>query len=188
MGLLAGGVLANSLLLVYLAIGAAALAAIMLTVGVLIWREEVFGASSAAQAIPAAKQTAGPSPVLSATGVAQPGRPAGGAVGNVATIGATAQDDFVVEPPPRAAATPGLGGPPGTAAIPRLASSPATAGAARLGRAPRPAGAVGVPGTAESGRACRAAGLGGPGTREQVAVGRLARTASRARPRPRAGR
>ena len=102
MGLLAGGVLANSLLLVYLAIGAAALAAIMLTVGVLIWREEVFGASSAAQASPAAKQTAGPSPVLAATGVAQPGRSAGGAVGNVATIGAAAQDDFVVEPPPPA--------------------------------------------------------------------------------------
>ena len=49
MGLLASGVLANSLLLVYLAIGAAALAAIMLTAGVLIWREEVFGPTSAAR-------------------------------------------------------------------------------------------------------------------------------------------
>jgi hypothetical protein len=102
MGLLASGVLANSLLLVYLAIGAAALAAIMLTAGVLIWREEVFGPSSAAQASPAAKQAAGPSPVLAATGVAQPGRSAGGAAGDVVTIGALAQDDFVVEPPPPA--------------------------------------------------------------------------------------
>lgn len=103
MGLLAGGVLANSLLLVYLAIGAAALAAIMLTVGVLIWREDVFGPSSAAQASPAAKQAAGPSPVLAATGVASPGRSAGGTADDVATIGATAaQDDLVAEPPPRA--------------------------------------------------------------------------------------
>ena len=59
MGLLAGGVLANSLLLVYLAIGAAALAAIMLTVGVLIWREEVFGPTSTAKASPTAKRAAG---------------------------------------------------------------------------------------------------------------------------------
>src|SRR5215472_13767341 len=101
MGLLAGGVLANSLLLVYLAIGAAALAAIMLTAGVLIWREEVFGPSAAAQAGPAAKQAAGPSPVLAVTGVAQAGRSAGGAAGDLA-IGAAAQDDFVVEPPPPA--------------------------------------------------------------------------------------
>jgi len=101
MGLLAGGVLANRLLLVYLAIGAAALAAIMLTAGVLIWREEVFGPSSAAPASLAAKQAAGASPVLAATGVAQPGRSAGGPA-DVTTIGAAAQDDFVMEPPPPA--------------------------------------------------------------------------------------
>jgi hypothetical protein len=87
MGLLAGGVLANSLLLVYLAIGAAALAAIMLTAGVLIWREEVFGPSSAGQASPAAKQAAGPSPVLTATGVAQPGWSVGSAADHVTMIG-----------------------------------------------------------------------------------------------------
>jgi hypothetical protein len=99
MGLLAGGVLANSLLLVYLAIGAAALAAIMLTVGVLIWREEVFGPTSAAKASPTAKRAAGPSPVLAATGVAQQGRSAGGRAADVATIGAAAaQDDFIAEP------------------------------------------------------------------------------------------
>jgi hypothetical protein len=107
MGLLAGGVLANSLLLVYLAIGAAALAAIMLTVGVLVWREEVFGPTSAAKTRPTAKLTAGPSPVLAATGVAQQGRSAGGRPADVATVGAAAaQDDFVAEPllpalPPR---------------------------------------------------------------------------------------
>jgi hypothetical protein len=102
MGLLVGGVLANSLLLVYLAIGAAALAAIMLTAGVVIWREEVFGPSSAARASPAAKQVAGPLPVLAATGVAQPGRSAGRAADDLATIGAAARDDLVVEPPPPA--------------------------------------------------------------------------------------
>jgi len=106
MGLLAGGVLANSLLLVYAAIGAAALAAIMLTAGVLIWREEVFGPTSAAKASPTAKRAAGPSPVLAATGVAQQGRSAGGRAPDVATIGAAAQDEFVAEPllpalPPR---------------------------------------------------------------------------------------
>src|SRR5215469_14838329 len=102
MGLLAGGVVANSLLLVYLAIGAAALAAIMLTLGVLIWREEVFGPSSAAQASPAAKQAAGPSPVLAATGAAQPGRSAGRPADDITRIGAAARDEFVVEPPPPA--------------------------------------------------------------------------------------
>jgi hypothetical protein len=102
MGLLAGGVLANSLLLVYLAIGAAALAAIMLTAGVLIWREEVFGPTSAAKASPTAKRATGPSPVLAATGVPQPGRSPGGTAADVATIGAAAQDYLVAEPPPPA--------------------------------------------------------------------------------------
>ena len=43
LGLLLGGVLTNSLPLVYLSIGLAALAAVMLTVGVVIWRGEIFG-------------------------------------------------------------------------------------------------------------------------------------------------
>ncbi|MGC1289571.1 MAG: hypothetical protein WA895_42165, partial [Streptosporangiaceae bacterium] len=47
MGLLAGGVLTNSLLLVYLAIGVAALSAIMLAVGLVIWRGDIFGEGSA---------------------------------------------------------------------------------------------------------------------------------------------
>src|SRR5258708_37257572 len=89
MGLLAGGVLANSLLLVYLAIGAAALAAVMLTVGVVVWREEVFGespagqAGQASQAGQAARQAVGLSPVLAAAGASAPGRPRAGAGGEV---------------------------------------------------------------------------------------------------------
>jgi hypothetical protein len=75
MGLLAAGVLGNSLLLVYLAIGAAALAAVMLTVGVVIWREEVFGDSPAGQA---ADQVAGRSPALAAVGGPAAGGPAAG--------------------------------------------------------------------------------------------------------------
>jgi hypothetical protein len=78
MGLLAAGVLGNSLLLVYLAIGAAALAAVMLTVGVVIWREEVFGDSPAGHAGQAANQVAGPSPALAAVGGAAAASPAAG--------------------------------------------------------------------------------------------------------------
>jgi hypothetical protein len=47
MGLLAGGVLTNSLLLVYLAIGVAALSAVMLAVGLVVWRGNIFGDASA---------------------------------------------------------------------------------------------------------------------------------------------
>jgi hypothetical protein len=50
MGLLAAGVLTNSLLLVYLAIAVAALSGVMLAVGVLIWRGDIFGRVPAAQA------------------------------------------------------------------------------------------------------------------------------------------
>jgi hypothetical protein len=102
MGLLAGGVLANSLPLVYLAIGAAALAALMLTAGVLIWREEVFGPSPASREGQAARSAVGPSPVLAATGAAPTGWSAGGRGDDAAANGAAAPDDFVVEPPPPA--------------------------------------------------------------------------------------
>src|SRR5260370_4726914 len=90
MGLLAGGVLANSLLLVYLAIGAAALAAVMLTVGVVVWREEVFGespagqAGQASQAGQAARQAVGLSPVLAAAGASAAGAAAPGPAARVA--------------------------------------------------------------------------------------------------------
>ena len=50
LGLLIGGVLTNSLLLVYLSIGVAALAAVMLIVGVVIWRGDVFGDAPAGRA------------------------------------------------------------------------------------------------------------------------------------------
>ena len=60
MGLLAAGVLTNSLLLVYLAIGVAALAAVMLTVGVVIWRGEIFGDAPAGQAAAPASEAAAP--------------------------------------------------------------------------------------------------------------------------------
>ena len=46
MGLLAGGVLANSLLLVYLTIAVAAVAMVMLVAGVVIWRGEIFGGAA----------------------------------------------------------------------------------------------------------------------------------------------
>jgi predicted lipid-binding transport protein (Tim44 family) len=46
-GLLVAGAVSGSLLLVYLAIGVAALALLMLVIGVVIWREELFGDSAA---------------------------------------------------------------------------------------------------------------------------------------------
>src|SRR5260221_14446997 len=93
MGLLAGGVLANSLLLVYLAIGAAALAAVMLTAGVVIWREEVFGASPASQPGRAAQggsQAPGPSLALAVAGASPAGQSAGGTADDVAAGGVAA--------------------------------------------------------------------------------------------------
>jgi len=47
LGLLVGGVLTSSLVLVYAAIGAAALAGILLAIGVLFRRDEIFGSSPA---------------------------------------------------------------------------------------------------------------------------------------------
>jgi hypothetical protein len=106
MGLLAGGVLANSLLLVYLAIGAAALAAVMLTVGVVIWREEVFGASPAGQpglAGQGGSQASGPSLALAAAGTSPAGRSAGGIADDLAAVGvAAAHGDLAMEPSPAA--------------------------------------------------------------------------------------
>ena len=46
LGLLAGGVFTSSLLLVYLAIGVAAVAAVVLTIGAVIWRAEIFGVTA----------------------------------------------------------------------------------------------------------------------------------------------
>jgi hypothetical protein len=62
MGLLAGGVLTNSLLLVYLAIGVAALSAVMLAVGLVIWRGDIFGEASAEQAAAPVGVSAGTAP------------------------------------------------------------------------------------------------------------------------------
>jgi len=50
LGLLVGGVLTSSLLLVYLAIGVSALAAVLLVVGVVIWRDEIFNDAAAGPA------------------------------------------------------------------------------------------------------------------------------------------
>jgi hypothetical protein len=97
MGLLVAGVLGNSLLLVYLAIGAAALAAVMLTVGVVIWREEVFGDSPGGPAGQAANQVAGPSPALAAVGAAAASPAAGGSVAGGSVAGGS-----VAGPPPAA--------------------------------------------------------------------------------------
>jgi hypothetical protein len=47
LGLLVAGIVTSSLLLTYLAIGVAAVAALMLLIGVVIWREEIFGRAAA---------------------------------------------------------------------------------------------------------------------------------------------
>ena len=57
-GLLVGGIFTSSLLLVYLAIGVSALAAVLLVIGVVVWRDELFGETAARptaglQAVPA---------------------------------------------------------------------------------------------------------------------------------------
>ncbi len=49
-GLLVGGIFTSSLLLVYLAIGVSALAAVLLTIGVVVWRDEIFGDAGSARA------------------------------------------------------------------------------------------------------------------------------------------
>ncbi len=49
-GLLVGGILTSSLLLVYLAIGVSALAAVLLVIGVVIWRDEIFGEAAVGRA------------------------------------------------------------------------------------------------------------------------------------------
>ena len=62
LGLLVGGILTSSLPLVYLAIGVSALAAVLLVIGVVIWRDEIFNAAPAGRATPAgsaARQQAG---------------------------------------------------------------------------------------------------------------------------------
>jgi len=85
LGLLVGGVLANSLLLVYLAIGLAALAAVMLTAGAVIWRGDVFGDSSPRQTAGSASQA-----------------PALASAGSVASGTAGSHDDLASEQPPAA--------------------------------------------------------------------------------------
>ena len=50
LGLLVGGILTSSLLLVYLAIGVSALAAVLLVIGVVIWRDEIFSDAPAGSA------------------------------------------------------------------------------------------------------------------------------------------
>ena len=50
LGLLVGGILTSSLLLVYLAIGVSALAAVLLVIGVVIWRDEIFNDAAAGSA------------------------------------------------------------------------------------------------------------------------------------------
>jgi hypothetical protein len=91
MGLLAGGVLTNSLLLVYLAIGVAALSAVMLAVGLVIWRGDIFGEASARRAAAPealATGTPGMAGMAPAPAGAAPGpaarMPVGGTAGPVA--------------------------------------------------------------------------------------------------------
>ena len=68
LGLLVGGILTSSLLLVYLAIGVSALAAVLLVIGVVIWHDEIFNdAAAGQQAEPA---VADEQPVAAAAAVA----------------------------------------------------------------------------------------------------------------------
>ena len=105
MGLLVGGVLANSLLVVYLAIGTAALSGVLLLVGVVFfWREEVFGASPAGQpdrTVQGGSQAPGPSPALAAAGASPAGRSIGAAADDMTAVGAAAaHGDLAMEPSP----------------------------------------------------------------------------------------
>jgi len=72
-GLLVTGVVTSSLLLVYLAIGVAALAGLMLLIGVLIWRTEIFGSAATNDRAAQGKQVA----ELAATPQLTSPRPAG---------------------------------------------------------------------------------------------------------------
>ncbi len=82
LGLLAGGMVTSSLLLVYLAIGVAALAALMLTIGAVMWRGEIFGPAESAWPLDLAAIRPGPAAqsgaVAQRTPAAGPGRGAGG--------------------------------------------------------------------------------------------------------------
>ena len=90
LGLLIGGVLTNSLLLVYLSIGVAALAAVMLIVGVVIWRGDVFGDAPAGRAAAPAREVA--APAATAAGPAREAEaPAREAAGEAAATAAAAE-------------------------------------------------------------------------------------------------
>jgi hypothetical protein len=98
MGLLAGGVLTNSLLLVYLAIGVAALSAIMLAVGLVIWRGDIFGEGSAQRAASRAGLAAGTAGAAGTSGaVGTAPAPAGRMpVSQTAASGALGQSTLLV--------------------------------------------------------------------------------------------
>ena len=70
-GLLVAGVVASSLLLVYVSIAVCAVAALLLAAGVLWHWSEIFGGGEARSASPAAS---GPAGAPAATPVPQPGR------------------------------------------------------------------------------------------------------------------
>jgi len=57
-GLLVGGAVSGELTLVYVSIGLAALALLMLIIGVAVWRDEVFGSAVAPGSLEAASTTA----------------------------------------------------------------------------------------------------------------------------------
>ncbi len=73
-GLLVGGAVSGELTLVYISIGLAALALLMLIVGVAVWRDEVFGSPAASDSRAAGKDVA-----VAGLGGADTGVPVGAA-------------------------------------------------------------------------------------------------------------
>src|SRR5580700_3514262 len=101
MGLLVGGALTGNLVLVYAAIGVAALASVMLAVGTVIWRREIFGEAQAPVLAPAIAGATGASGAASASG-------AGAGAGRLGEAQVGLVGDVPVGPvaaPPRLAVT-----------------------------------------------------------------------------------
>jgi hypothetical protein len=140
LGLLAGGMVTSSLPLVYLAIGVAALAALMLTIGAVIWRGEIFGPAEAAR--PPELAAIRPGPAAQRTSAAQAGRgPAAGdtgvLVGGDSEMGPAVAPVSAVAPVNVGGIAPGeLGDRPPPAEWSELAPRPERAGSAELASQP----------------------------------------------------
>jgi hypothetical protein len=76
-GMLVAGAISGSLLLIYLAIGVAALALLLLIIGVLVWRDEVFGESAVSDQVVPATRELSPAGAKEQASVAEQELPAG---------------------------------------------------------------------------------------------------------------